>query len=211
MQILSLVLVLVGCSSVAAVPESQPTASQLSPKVAEAAFKAYKCAIQRDEVTRNRMAIIDFNLPSSAKRLWVFDMEESTLLHHELVSHGKNSGGLWATSFSDVSGSKQSSLGAYVTAETYSGKHGYSLKLDGLEEGFNKNARTRAIVIHGADYVSEEFVDKQGRLGRSWGCPAVSTAVSEELIDDIRGGALVLAHFNDKKWLAEAAFLHCSR
>jgi hypothetical protein len=157
------------------------------------------------------MAIIDFNLPSSAKRLWVFDMEESTLLHHELVSHGKNSGGLWATSFSDVSGSKQSSLGAYVTAETYSGKHGYSLKLDGLEEGFNKNARTRAIVIHGADYVSEEFVDKQGRLGRSWGCPAVSTAVSEELIDDIRGGALVLAHFNDKKWLAESAFLHCSR
>src|SRR5690606_1715776 len=127
-----------------------------------------ECKIQKEILT-----IIDFTLPSSQKRMWVIDMKENKVLYNTVVSHGKNSGKEYATRFSNRPESHQSSLGFYATAETYIGKHGLSLRLDGLEKGINDNARMRDIVIHGASYANESWVDAQGWLGRSYGCPAL--------------------------------------
>ena len=135
------------------------------------------------------VSIIDFSKPSTEKRLFIIDIENQKVIYHTYVSHGKNSGVNIPTKFSNRIGSNQSSLGFYRTAETYIGKHGYSLMLDGMEEGINDNARKRAIVIHGAKYVSEEFIKKYNRLGRSWGCPAVSDELSKEIIDIIKEGS----------------------
>ena len=155
------------------------------------------------------VAVIDYSLPSTAERLWVLDLAAERVLFRERVAHGKGTGGDRAVDFSDVEGSKQSSIGLFRTAETYTGKHGYSLRLDGLEPGWNGNARERAIVIHGADYADEAFVRRHGRLGRSWGCPAVRPAVSTSLIDTIKEGALVFAWYPDEAWMAGSRFLHC--
>jgi len=135
------------------------------------------------------ITIIDFSKPSTEKRLFIIDIENRKLLFQTFVAHGKNSGLIKPTKFSNRIGSNQSSLGFYRTAGTYKGKHGYSLMLDGLEKGINDNARKRAIVIHGAKYVSEEFIEKNNRLGRSWGCPAVSDELSKEIIDLIKDGS----------------------
>lgn len=124
------------------------------------------------------LTVIDFSLPSTAKRMWIIDPEKGEILLNSVVSHGRNSGDLLAKSFSNQPESYMSSLGFYKTAETYSGKHGYSLRLDGLEKGFNDQARNRAIVIHGADYAREEFAKSAGRLGRSLGCPAIPSELS---------------------------------
>ncbi len=147
-----------------------------------------------DLATDAKLVLIDFSKPSTAKRLYVFDMQHQQLLFQSLVAHGKNSGHNQATQFSNTPNSKQSSLGFYKTAETYQGKHGYSLRLDGLEQGINDNARKRSIVIHGAQYVSADFVQKNGRLGRSWGCPALPFAVSEAIIDAIKDGSVLFIY-----------------
>jgi hypothetical protein len=147
---------------------------------------------------KNILTIIDFSRPSTEKRFFVIDLENKRLLFHCLVAHGKNSGDTYAVSFSNVSGSLESSLGFYRTAETYYGDHGYSLKLDGLEKGLNDNARAREIVIHGASYVSDEFISKYGRLGRSWGCPAIPETVSKEIIDKISGGSCLYIYGKDE-------------
>jgi len=153
------------------------------------------------------ITIIDFSKPSTEKRLFIIDIENRKLLFQTFVAHGKNSGLIKPTKFSNRIGSNQSSLGFYRTAGTYKGKHGYSLILDGLEKGINDNARKRAIVIHGAKYVSEEFIEKNNRLGRSWGCPAVSDELSKEIIDLIKDGSCLYIyasnvdfteHYNDK-------------
>lgn len=151
--------------------------------------------------------VIDYSQPSNQPRLWVFDLARAELLYEELVAHGRGSGELHARKFSNVSGSWQSSLGLFITDDTYHGGNGYSLRLDGLEEGVNHLARDRAIVMHGADYVHASFVEKHGRLGRSHGCPAVPKAVNKEIIDTIKGGSLVFAYYPDQTWLAESAFL----
>ncbi|SFO42891.1 L,D-transpeptidase catalytic domain [Algoriphagus ornithinivorans] len=137
------------------------------------------------------LTIIDFSLPSTEKRLWVIDMEKSEILINTVVSHGRNSGQLMAESFSNKPESYKSSLGFFKTAETYFGKHGYSLRIDGLEKGINDQARNRAIVIHGADYAKEEFAKATGRLGRSLGCPALPPDISKEAIDIIKEGSLM--------------------
>lgn len=137
------------------------------------------------------LTIIDFSLPSTEKRLWVIDMEKSEILINTVVSHGRNSGQLMAESFSNKPESYKSSLGFFKTAETYFGKHGYSLRIDGLEQGINDQARNRAIVIHGADYAKEEFAKATGRLGRSLGCPALPPDISKEAIDIIKEGSLM--------------------
>lgn len=145
----------------------------------------------------NIVSIIDFSLPSTDKRLFILDLKNQKVLYHTYVAHGKNTGANVATSFSNRKGSNQSSLGLYRTGESYQGKHGYSLRLDGLEKGFNDNARSRAVVIHSAWYVSEDFIKKHGRLGRSWGCPALPVDVSREIIDLIKGGSCLYIYADD--------------
>jgi len=154
------------------------------------------------------ITVIDFSLPSTEKRLWIIDTSKGEVLLNSVVSHGRNSGQLMAESFSNQPESFKSSLGFYQTGETYSGKHGYSLRLDGLEEGFNDQARNRAIVIHGADYAREEFAKGTGRLGRSLGCPALPSEISAEAIDLIKGGTLLFIYGQDKNYLSNSSFLH---
>jgi hypothetical protein len=139
--------------------------------------------------------------------MFIFDLAAHKLLFRELVAHGKSSGGNIANFFSNSPGSLATSLGLFVTADTYNGGNGYSLRLRGLEEGVNDMAWDRAIVLHGASYVSQEAVKVLGRLGRSWGCPAVRPEVSQKIIDTIRGGSPVFAYYPDQSWLSTSAFL----
>ncbi|WP_187632192.1 murein L,D-transpeptidase catalytic domain family protein [Hymenobacter lutimineralis] len=140
------------------------------------------------------LTIIDFDLPSRQKRLWVIDVRQNRLLHHTLVAHGKNTGEDVARTFSNRNGSEMSSLGFYVTGQPYTGKHGLSLKLHGMDEAYNSRAAERAVVVHGADYVSEQFVRQHGRLGRSQGCPALPVAEAPRVIRTLKAGSVVFAH-----------------
>ena len=140
------------------------------------------------------LTIIDYSKPSTQRRLFVIDMKRHKLLYHTWVSHGRNSGELAAERFSNQLNSRQSSLGVYRTAETYLGKHGYSLRLDGLSPGKNCNARKRAIVVHGAAYASPNHLRKYDKLGRSWGCPALPKEQARAIIDTIKGGSVIYAH-----------------
>lgn len=154
------------------------------------------------------LTVIDFTLPSSEKRMWIIDMSNGNIVHFGYVSHGRNSGDLMANKFSNTSSSYMSSLGFYLTAETYQGKHGYSLRLDGLEKGFNDKARDRAIVIHGADYAKEEFISQTGRLGRSLGCPAIPAEIAHDLIDIIKENSLLFIFGNDEQYLSNSKILN---
>lgn len=136
---------------------------------------------------RQIITIIDFNRKSSEKRLWIVDLASNKLLFNTLVAHGQGSGADMATNFSNTENSHQSSLGFYITSETYFGKHGYSMKLEGMDKGFNTNARDRAVVVHGAEYVSQSFINKTGRLGRSHGCPALPVELTNIIINTIKG------------------------
>jgi L,D-transpeptidase catalytic domain len=172
------------------------------------ALNAAGCAIRSGAVTNpSTLTVIDYSKPSTAKRLWVYDLRSRELVHEELVAHGQGSGGDMATRFSNEPETHATSLGLFVTADTYVGKNGYSLRLDGLDRGFNDRARDRAIVMHGAPYVSTEFARAQGRLGRSWGCPALRDAVARDVIDLVKGGGLVFAYYPDPDWLAASQYL----
>lgn len=146
-------------------------------------------------VTKNIITLIDFSLSSNTKRLWVIDLDSDSILIHSLVAHGKNTGEEFASSFSNKAESYKSSLGFYVTGEIYNGKHGKSLRLDGLEKGINDNARNRAVVVHGANYVSDTFIKNNQRLGRSLGCPAVPLAVTDELIRTIKDKSCLFIYY----------------
>ncbi len=183
-------------------------AQGLRAEVLELAMKAFQTAWRRGDTRKKIITVIDYSLPSSEKRLWVIDLSSNKLLFHEHVAHGSGSGGNSATDFSNTSNSHKSNIGLMKTAETYSGKHGYSLELDGLESGWNGNARGRAIVIHAADYVSESFIRANGRLGRSWGCPALNPSVSRKVIDTIKGGSLVFGYYPDSGWLEGSKYLN---
>jgi hypothetical protein len=154
------------------------------------------------------LTVIDFTLPSSEKRMWIIDMSDGEILHHGYVSHGRNSGDLMAQKFSNISSSYMSSLGFYFTAETYQGKHGYSLRLDGLEKGFNDKARERAIVIHGADYANENFIKQTGRLGRSLGCPALPQEIAGDIINLIKENSLLFIYGKDDDYLTKSPILN---
>jgi hypothetical protein len=161
----------------------------------QTALAGYEMLIEEQSISRPEViTIIDFGLPSDKERLWVLDLIHGKVLFRCLVSHGRNSGELMAENFSNIPGSCASSPGFYTTGETYIGKHGLSLTLDGLEMGINDKARARAIVIHGADYVSADFIRKYGRLGRSFGCPAVPEELSKEIIQTIKGGSCLFIH-----------------
>lgn len=156
---------------------------------------------------RDILSVIDYSLPSSEPRLFVFDLAGRKLLFRELVAHGKHSGDDRTTFVSNSPGSLATSIGTFVTADTYFGSNGYSLRLRGLDEGFNDMAWDRAIVMHGASYVSKEAIRTLGRLGRSWGCPAVRSEIADEIIDAVRGGSVLFAYYPEKKWLATSEFL----
>ena len=160
-----------------------------------------------NQCKKNIVSIIDFTRPSTEKRLFIIDLEHKILIYKCYVAHGRNSGDNYAKSFSNDPASLKSSLGFFLTAETYSGDHGYSLKLDGLEKGINDNARIREIVIHGAEYVSEEFIKMYGRLGRSWGCPSIPVEISKEIIDKISGGSCLYIHSDDNYYKENSVFL----
>jgi hypothetical protein len=177
----------------------------LSFEVFKTAFNGYKHI--KNLKKKNIISIIDFSKPSSDKRLFVIDLENKKLLFNCLVAHGKNSGDYYANSFSNELQSLKSSLGFYLTAETYFGNKGYALKLDGLEKNINDNAREREIVIHGAEYVSNQFVKKYGRLGRSWGCPALPIENSKEIIDTISNGSCLFIYGIDKYYTENSGFL----
>ena len=172
------------------------------------ALKAAENAAAAGLVTRRELlTVIDYSLPSDKPRLFVFDLEQEKLLFHELVAHGVNSGGNLTTRFSNVENSRATSLGLFVTAGTYFGSNGYSLRLRGLDQGFNDQALARAIVMHGAPYVSESTIKSLGRLGRSWGCPAVPAKVSKKIIDQLKGGSPIFAYYPDPAWLKASKFL----
>ena len=201
-------------SSTAAVSTFDPAAWQdvevgdINAEVFETALKAAANAIERGDVTDpGTLTVIDFSRPSTERRMWVYDLRARALLFDELVSHGRGSGLAKATAFSNVPESNRSSLGLYRTAETYIGKHGYSLRIDGLEPGVNDRARERAIVIHAADYVNEKSARAQGYLGRSLGCPALRPEVARQVIDTVKGGGLIFAYYPDPNWLRTSKYL----
>jgi len=185
-------------------------APSADPKVIGLAVKASECAQTQGGAPSDRLAVIDYSKPSSQPRLWVFDTVNRKLLFQELVAHGKNSGDASSTRFSNAPDSLASSLGLFRTSETYNGKNGYSLRMSGLEPGVNDQALARAIVIHGAAYVNEAMAKVAGRIGRSWGCPAVRTAVAHKLIDALKGGQMVFSYYPDKRWLGSSSYLKCS-
>lgn len=186
-------------------------APDADPQVLALAVQARDCAMSHGQAQADdRLAVIDYSRASTQKRLWVFEVKPARLLYSEHVAHGRGTGENLAQHFSNVDGSHQSSLGLFRTAETYQGGNGYSLRMDGLEPGVNDKARSRQIVMHGAPYVNPEQALRQGRLGRSFGCPAVRKEVARGVIDTLKDGQLLFAYYPDQQWLTQSAFLQCA-
>lgn len=179
----------------------------LNPKALQLGLEAYNKAQEEGLDNQHILTIIDYTKPSTARRLWVLDLNNDSVLLNTYVAHGQNSGYNYANSFSDRPGSLESSLGVFLTESTYQGKHGYSLRLKGLEKGFNDRAEARDIVVHRADYATAQFAQQHGRLGRSWGCFAVSPVVADSLIHTIKNGTLIFAYYPDPTWLSKSHFL----
>jgi hypothetical protein len=176
-------------------------------EVLDLALNAYHEAKARGVATDSKLAVIDYSIPSSKPRLWIFDLDQNKVLYKLHVAHGQKSGLHESTKFSNKPESHQTSIGVFVTQETYHGRNGYSLRLDGLEEGFNDKARDRAIVMHGAAYVKESYIKANGRLGRSHGCPAIDPRVAKEVINELKEGNVIFAYYPDKDWLSQSEFL----
>lgn len=185
-------------------------APKADPAVLKLAVQAQHCAVgSADVAPPKRLAVIDYSRPSTERRLWVFDLASAKLLFAEHVAHGKGSGEDMATAFSNREGSHQSSIGLFTAAETYDGGNGYSLRMDGLEPGINDHARERLLVMHGADYVDPAQARRQGRLGRSFGCPAVRREVARKVIDSLKNGQMIFSYYPDMGWLEHSPFLAC--
>lgn len=172
------------------------------------ALRGYRNLYQQEKIERDSIiTLVDFTKSSAHRRLWVIDLKQQKVVYQSLVAHGKNTGNVFAKSFSNKKGSNQSSLGFYVTSETYIGKHGLSLFLDGMEPGVNDLARTRSVVMHGATYVSQEFITKYGRLGRSFGCPSVPMSKHKEIISYIKEGTCLFIYHNSEGYLQNSQLL----
>lgn len=169
-----------------------------------AAFQGYELLKLQGKIENEILTVIDFSLSSTQERMWVIDMKTQKVLLKTLVAHGRNSGVEFATNFSNKSESFQSSLGFYATGEVYQGKHGTSLRLDGLEYGINDKARERAVVIHGADYVSKKLAKAQGYIGRSQGCPAVPNEINKKLIEIIKDKSCIFIYHPSRNYLAKS-------
>ena len=183
-------------------------APALTNKALNLGVMAYKHAQEKGGIKKAILTIIDYSLPSSQKRMWIFDISHDQLLYNTYVAHGKNSGDLYATNFSNAAASKESSLGAYVTENTYIGGKGLSLNLKGLETGFNNNAFSRRVVMHGAWYVESDFIHSHGRAGRSWGCPAVSPKLAKPIINTIKNGSMIFVYYPDKNYITHSNYVH---
>lgn len=184
--------------------------TNLNPKVLDLALKAYTCARRMGfSDPRQILTVVDYTLPSTEKRLWVIDLQTKKILFNTLVAQGKYTGDLYARYFSDQPKSKESSVGLFVTEEPYVGHDGYSLRINGLDKGFNDKAESREIVVHGAWYVSESFIRRMGRLGKSWGCLAVPKDEITPMINQIKDGTLIFSYYPNPQWLATSKFLHC--
>lgn len=185
---------------------------QLGPKPSFEAFQvAYEgfVFLTDNKIVDNPhfLSIVDFSMASSQKRYWLVDLEKKQVLFNTFIAHGKNTGIEKAERFSNRKNSNMSSLGFYLTKETYLGKHGYSLRLDGLEKGINSNARDRAIVIHQADYVSQEYIENNGRLGRSFGCPALPMEYNQAIIDLIKGKSVFFIYYPSENYFKNSEIL----
>ncbi|WP_152220987.1 murein L,D-transpeptidase catalytic domain family protein [Pseudomonas sp. SCB32] len=210
----STALLALGSWQSASAADRLPTADELhrlapaaNTETLRLALNALQCASTQLGGGNQLLTVIDYSKPSRDKRLWVFDLKQRKLLFEEWVAHGKNSGDDLATSFSNRPNSYQSSIGLYQTGQTYSGKHGRSLRLQGLEPGFNDNSEERAIVMHAAAYADPKVVSGLGRLGRSQGCPAVRPQVAQKLIDTVKNGSYVFAYYPQQQWLKSSQFL----
>jgi hypothetical protein len=173
------------------------------------AYVGYKELGNRGKIRNNILSIIDFSRHSSKKRFWIIDMDSKKLLYYTYAAHGRNSGnGMGvASKFSNTPHSLQSSLGFYLTGETYYGKHGLSLNLDGQEKGINDRARQRRVVIHGADYATAEFAKRYGRLGRSYGCPAVPKHLHKPIINTIKDKSVLFIHHPDLHYQKSSEYM----
>jgi hypothetical protein len=189
-----------------AAPAANPKAIRLA---LEAAACATASASAGEAAKAHRLALIDYSLPSTRARLWVFDLDRRKLLYEDLVAHGRNSGDNYARAFSNQPESLTSSLGLFRTLDAYEGDNGYSLRLSGLEPGVNDQAEARGIVMHGATYVDRHFIKTTGRLGRSHGCPAVRPEMAHPIIDALKDGQYVFAYYPDRRWIASSSYLGC--
>lgn len=182
---------------------------QLNREVFEKAYLGFRNLQKAGQLDENShlLSICDFSLSSTQKRLWVIDLNERKVLFNSLVAHGKNTGEEFATQFSNRESSYQSSIGFYITETTYTGNNGYSLKLLGMDHGYNDAAMQRSIVMHGADYVSEDFIKSQNRIGRSWGCPAVPRELAAPIINTIKGKNCLFIYYPDQQYLRSSQWL----
>jgi len=185
----------------------QKSTQGIDPKVLRLSLIAYVNTQKKGLAEKPVLTVIDYSKPSTEKRLWVFDIKHGKTLFNTFVSHGKNSGQVIPTSFSNNPGSLKSSIGVFITDEPYIGDKGYALRLKGLEQGVNNNAYRRDIVIHGAWYVSLDTIRKYGQIGRSFGCPAVPEKEIKPLIDTIKEDTVVFAYYPDQAWLKQSPFL----
>jgi hypothetical protein len=203
-------LMTAGLPSTADAADPPPAVPDLSPEVLLLALDSVRCA-QRSGlgVDAARLAVIDYSIPSLEPRLWVFQLATGELLFRDHVAHGRGTGENFAIHFSNQPGSHQTSLGLFLTDNVYTGRNGYSLRMDGLEPGINDLARERAIVMHGAPYVDPVGGKEHGRLGRSWGCPAVRSEVARPIIDALAEGQFVFAYYPDLVWLTSSRFFSC--
>ncbi len=183
--------------------------SDIDPQALRLALQGYFNLKRQGLIRREGLiTLIDFDKPSDCKRLFIIDINSGTVIQTALVAHGRGSGDIMATSFSNQPGSNKSSLGFYLTENTYTGKNGYSLVLKGLDQGINDKAEQRSIVIHGADYVSEEYIRQNGRLGRSLGCPALSMDLCPEVIDLIKDGTCLFIYQKGQEYASRSVVLN---
>lgn len=182
-------------------------APALNKKVLKYALTAYQQASKHGNVKKSVLTVIDYSLPSSKQRMWIFDVNKERLLYQTYVAHGQNSGMNVPHHFSNQSSSKATSLGTYVTKDTYMGSKGLSLNLQGLEKGFNDNAYNRRVVVHGAWYVEPTFIKQTGRAGRSWGCPSVAQSIAKPVINAIKGGSVLFAYYPDSNYLSHSRYV----
>lgn len=181
----------------------------LSQQAFNYAVKGYESLKKQGRLrNENILSIIDFTKPSSQKRLFVLDVNSFKILFNTYVAHGRNTGEAYANKFSNKPDSYQSSLGFYLTEGTYNGKNGFSMQLEGMEYGINNRAEERAIVVHGAAYVSEGFIKSRGYIGRSHGCPALPEKLNKPIIEKIKNGSCLFIYSNDKNYLQQSKILN---